>query len=83
MATPREALRRTFEWRAVRRALSVAAIIGTILNGINQGDAILGGERLVVRTGRACVTDGPKADLSGYVRNGWRADIRVRPRQTS
>ena len=48
MATPREALRRTFEWRAVKRSLSVAAIIGTILNGINQGDALLAGEPLVV-----------------------------------
>ena len=48
MATPGEALRRTFEWRAVRRSLSVAAIIGTILNAINQGDAIMGSEPLVI-----------------------------------
>lgn len=48
MASPSEALRRTFEWRSVRRSFSVAAIIGTILNGINQGDALLAGQPLVV-----------------------------------
>ena len=48
MAAPHEALRRTFAWRSVRRSLTVAAIVGTILNLINQGDALLGGQPVVV-----------------------------------
>jgi len=48
MATPGEALRRTFTARSVRRSLSVAVIIGTTLNGINQGDALLTGHPLVI-----------------------------------
>ena len=47
MATPSEALRRTFTLRSVRRSLSVALIIGTVLNSINQGDALLSGHPLV------------------------------------
>ena len=39
----REALRRTFERRAVRRSLTVALVVGTALNVINQGDALLHG----------------------------------------
>lgn len=48
MADPHEALRRTFAWRSVRRSLTVAAIVGTVLNSINQGDALLGGQPLVI-----------------------------------
>ncbi|MDP8995235.1 MAG: nitrate/nitrite transporter NrtS [Pseudomonadota bacterium] len=44
----REALRRTFAWPAVRRSLIVALLIGTILNAINQGDALASGSGLVV-----------------------------------
>ena len=40
----REAARRTFAWPSVRRSLSVALVIGTILNLINQGPEILAGE---------------------------------------
>ena len=47
MVAPREALRRTFSWRGVRRALAVALIVGTALNAINQGDALLGAHPLV------------------------------------
>jgi hypothetical protein len=39
----REALRRTFAAASVRRSLSVAVIIGTVLNAINQGPEILTG----------------------------------------
>ena len=48
MAFPSKALRRTFEWPSVRRSLTVAVIVGTILNGINQGDALLGAQPIVV-----------------------------------
>lgn len=47
MPSRTQALRRTFEWRSIRRSLTVTVIIGTILNGINQGDALLAGEPLV------------------------------------
>lgn len=43
MASTREALRRTFAAPAVRRSLLVALVIGTVLNGINQGPEILSG----------------------------------------
>lgn len=43
MASAREAFARTFAWRAVRRSLSVAVIIGTVLNTINQGPELLSG----------------------------------------
>jgi hypothetical protein len=42
MRSRKEALRATFAGPAVRRSLIVALVIGTILNLINQGDAILG-----------------------------------------
>lgn len=45
---PREALRRTFAGPAVRRSLAVAAVIGTVLNAINQGDAVLAGRGVVL-----------------------------------
>lgn len=48
MAGQREALRRTFAWPAVRRSLWVAAIVGTILNLINQSGALFGDEPLVI-----------------------------------
>jgi hypothetical protein len=41
--TPPEALHRTFSGPSVRRSLIVALIIGTVLNGINQGPEILTG----------------------------------------
>ena len=44
MAAPRKALRRTFQWPAARRSLLVAVIVGTLLNSINQGDALINGE---------------------------------------
>ena len=44
---PRDALRRTFAWPSVRRSLTVAVVVGSILNAINQGDAILGGDPVV------------------------------------
>lgn len=40
MSSRQEAVRRTFAWGSVRRSLTVAAIIGTILNAINQGPEI-------------------------------------------
>ena len=43
-----EALSRTFRWPAVRRSLTVALVVGTILNLINQGDALLGDAPLVL-----------------------------------
>ncbi len=48
MAARQEALKRTFAWRSVRRSLIVALLVGTALNMINQGDALLGGEPLVL-----------------------------------
>lgn len=38
-----EALRRTFTGASIRRSLMVAAIIGTVLNLINQGPEIFSG----------------------------------------
>jgi hypothetical protein len=43
MSSRRDALRRTFGGPSIRRSLGVAAIIGTLLNAINQGPEILGG----------------------------------------
>lgn len=43
MASPTQALARTFTWDSVRRSLWVALIIGTVLNAINQGPEILSG----------------------------------------
>ena len=44
----REALKRTFTGRAVRRSLIVALIVGTALNAINQGAELLAGEAPVL-----------------------------------
>ena len=35
------ALRRALSWSMARRSLATALIVGTILNVINQGDAVL------------------------------------------
>ncbi len=43
VVTARQALRRTFAGPSVRRSLVVALVIGTVLNGINQGPEILSG----------------------------------------
>jgi hypothetical protein len=43
MSSQREALRRTFAAASVRRSLAVAAIIGTVLNLINQGPEMFAG----------------------------------------
>ena len=37
------ALARTLRWPVVRTALLVALVVGSLLNAINQGDAILSG----------------------------------------
>lgn len=43
MVMRRTALRRTFARDSVRRSLLVAAVIGTLLNAINQGPEIFAG----------------------------------------
>ena len=43
----KEALKLTFAWPSVRRALTVAVLVGTALNFINQGDVLLNGAELV------------------------------------
>ena len=43
MSSQREAIRRTFAGPSLRRSLVVAAIIGTLLNAINQGPEIFTG----------------------------------------
>jgi hypothetical protein len=43
MSSRRQALGRTFAGPSVRRSLTVALIIGTLLNAINQGPEILTG----------------------------------------
>jgi hypothetical protein len=43
MGSRREALQRTFAGPSVRRSLTVALIIGTLLNAINQGPEIVTG----------------------------------------
>ena len=43
MPSRREALQRSFTWPATRRSLIVAALVGTILNLINQGPELLSG----------------------------------------
>lgn len=45
---PEEALKRTFGRPTLRRSLIVAALIGTVLNLINQGDAFLNGASVVL-----------------------------------
>lgn len=43
MKSRRQALRQTFALQSIRRSLTVAAVIGTVLNTINQGPEILTG----------------------------------------
>jgi len=43
VASQRDALVRTFAAASIRRSLAVAAIIGTVLNAINQGPDIFSG----------------------------------------
>jgi hypothetical protein len=43
MTSQQQALARTFEGPSIRRSLAVAAIIGTVLNLINQGPEIFTG----------------------------------------
>ncbi|HEX8937548.1 MAG TPA: nitrate/nitrite transporter NrtS [Sphingomicrobium sp.] len=43
MSSPREALSRTFAKPSIGRSLTVAAIVGTVLNMINQGPEIFTG----------------------------------------
>ena len=44
-ATGARALRTAFAPAVSRRSLLVAAIVGTVLNTINQGDVVLAGEQ--------------------------------------
>ncbi len=44
---PRDALKRTFAWPSVKRSLTVALVVGSILNAINQGDSILAGNPIL------------------------------------
>jgi hypothetical protein len=44
MTGRRAAFRQTFAWRSVRRSLLVAAVVGTVLNAINQGPEIFAGQ---------------------------------------
>jgi hypothetical protein len=48
MATPREALRLTVSGQILRRSLIVTLIVGTVLNAINQGAELAGGQPVVV-----------------------------------
>ena len=48
MSARKQALRRTFSLPAVRRSLIVAAVIGSALNLINQGDLLVRGEPIVL-----------------------------------
>jgi hypothetical protein len=43
MMTRKQPLARTFAGSSVRRSLLVAVLIGTLLNGINQGPEIING----------------------------------------
>lgn len=42
-----QALRAIFRPSVVRRSLTVSAVIGTVLNLINQGDALLSGHGII------------------------------------
>lgn len=48
MASHSEALRSTFTGRSLRRSGIVAVLIGTLLNGINQGAEMMAGDSPVV-----------------------------------
>ena len=42
-STPPSALQQVLTWPVVRSSLIVAVVVGSILNVINQGDALTGG----------------------------------------
>ncbi|HZU50312.1 MAG TPA: hypothetical protein VE968_00400 [Sphingomicrobium sp.] len=46
--TPREALGKAFERNAAKRSLSVAVLVGTLLNAINQGPEMISGHWPIV-----------------------------------
>lgn len=46
--TAKEALALTFSGGILRRSLTVALAVGTILNAINQGQEILSGQQVVL-----------------------------------
>ncbi|CAN7381640.1 nitrate/nitrite transporter NrtS [Phenylobacterium sp. LjRoot225] len=46
--TPHEAWRIMFRAQSVRRSLLVSLVVGTLLNAINQGSAIVLGEHVVL-----------------------------------
>lgn len=48
MMPRQEAMKRTFSRRSVRRSLTVALIVGSALNMINQGDLLFQGEPIIV-----------------------------------
>ncbi|GAC1581638.1 MAG: hypothetical protein NVS3B5_15780 [Sphingomicrobium sp.] len=43
-----EALRATFAWRSIRRSLTVAVVVGTALNMINQGPEVFAGHPPII-----------------------------------
>ena len=43
-----DALRQTFNGPGIRRSSLVALVVGTILNLINQGDALFGDSRVIL-----------------------------------
>lgn len=48
MAFWREAIRKTVAWPSMRRSLLVAAVVGTVVNAINQGPEVLAGHWPIV-----------------------------------
>ncbi|MDT7531191.1 hypothetical protein OVY29_21220 [Sphingopyxis sp. SE2] len=46
--TPKEALRRTCSRAPLRRSLTVAVAVGTVLNAINQGPELIAGHPLII-----------------------------------
>ena len=45
---PIQAIRASLHWKQIKRSLLVALIVGTILNLINQADAVVGKEEPVI-----------------------------------
>jgi hypothetical protein len=41
-------LRRTFAWRTIKRSILIAILVGTVVNGINQGPEMLAGHAPVL-----------------------------------
>jgi hypothetical protein len=48
MITRRQAFRQTFSWRSVQRSLLSALVVGTVVNGINQGPELISGYGIVL-----------------------------------